>query len=250
MDSSNSFVYIGFYRTYREPSYNTEPRRPVVELYGADSIYKSLMTSFIRTSQLELISFTCKELCKQLQPGSVNGIEEKIGKIFYLDPGDGIATFLVTAPGYAHITPGVEPTEQSKKEQLGAMTIVQYVRRKLEEKIGADLPLTFKSKEEVDPKDSRKQDELVARAKDELNAYLSRINSDPDNVARLTVNEKLAKVQDSLDDVKMVMHKTIGEALKRGENIDSLIQKSDQLSMQSKAFAAQAKKQNSCCVVM
>ena len=37
---------------------------------------------------------------------------------------------------------------------------------------------------------------------------------------------------------------------KRGEKIDSLVAKSDGLSAQSKMFYQQAKKQNSCCVVM
>ena len=35
-----------------------------------------------------------------------------------------------------------------------------------------------------------------------------------------------------------------------GEKIDSLVAKSDGLSAQSKMFYTQAKKQNSCCVVM
>ena len=35
-----------------------------------------------------------------------------------------------------------------------------------------------------------------------------------------------------------------------GEKIDNLVAKSDGLSAQSKMFYTQAKKQNSCCVVM
>ena len=61
-------------------------------------------------------------------------------------------------------------------------------------------------------------------------------------------------------------HKTIESVLERGmfittkvwdeancyagEKIDSLVAKSDGLSAQSKMFYTQAKKQNSCCVVM
>jgi len=46
------------------------------------------------------------------------------------------------------------------------------------------------------------------------------------------------------------MHETIEKVLERGEKIDDLVAKSDGLSAQSKMFYQQAKKQNSCCVVM
>ncbi|KAI7371939.1 hypothetical protein KC336_g20721, partial [Hortaea werneckii] len=53
-----------------------------------------------------------------------------------------------------------------------------------------------------------------------------------------------------LDETKIVLHKTIESVLERGEKIDSLVAKSDGLSAQSKMFYTQAKKQNSCCVMM
>lgn len=76
------------------------------------------------------------------------------------------------------------------------------------------------------------------------------------------------KIQKELDETKIVLHKTIESVLERGtwlaessyilpanvisigEKIDSLVAKSDGLSAQSKMFYTQAKKQNSCCVVM
>lgn len=80
------------------------------------------------------------------------------------------------------------------------------------------------------------------------------------------------KIQKELDETKIVLHKTIESVLQRGEKIDDLVAKSDGLSAQSKMFyseyplfydpwllvgeiadivgVAQAKKQNSCCVVM
>ncbi|OJD13315.1 hypothetical protein AJ78_06219 [Emergomyces pasteurianus Ep9510] len=242
MSTTNAFIYLGFYRTYREPNYNMDPRKAPVELYGADSIYNSLMTSFVRKSQLELIAFTAKELCKNIQPNVITKITEKIGTIYFLDPGNGVATFLVTSADYEAPATDLNDTP--------AEIIVKYARRKLESKIGVDFPLTLKSKDEVDPKDSRKQDELITAAKNELNAYLTRANQEPNNVRKITLDDRITGIQDQLDDVKKVMHKTIDEALKRGEALDSLIAKSDNLSLQSKAFAAQAKKQNSCCVVM
>ncbi|KAI9861955.1 MAG: palmitoyltransferase [Trichoglossum hirsutum] len=62
--------------------------------------------------------------------------------------------------------------------------------------------------------------------------------------------DSIMKIQKELDETKIVLHKTIESVLERGEKIDSLVAKSGGLSAQSKMFYTQAKKQNSCCVVM
>ncbi|PVH74533.1 synaptobrevin-like protein ykt6 [Cadophora sp. DSE1049] len=62
--------------------------------------------------------------------------------------------------------------------------------------------------------------------------------------------DSIIKIQRELEETKIVLHKTIESVLQRGEKIDDLVAKSDGLSAQSKMFYTQAKKQNSCCVVM
>ncbi|MCJ1426714.1 palmitoyltransferase [Sticta canariensis] len=62
--------------------------------------------------------------------------------------------------------------------------------------------------------------------------------------------DSIMKIQKELDETKIVLHKTIESVLERGEKIDTLVEKSDGLSAQSKMFYKQAKKQNSCCVLM
>lgn len=81
--------------------------------------------------------------------------------------------------------------------------------------------------------------------------------------------DSIMKIQRELDETKIVLHKTIESVLQRGEKIDDLVAKSDGLSAQSKMFyraetsspslragylltlfTEQAKKQNSCCVLM
>ncbi|KAI8055708.1 Longin-like domain-containing protein [Syncephalis plumigaleata] len=62
--------------------------------------------------------------------------------------------------------------------------------------------------------------------------------------------DTIIKVQQELDDTKIVLHKTIESVLQRGEKLDSLVEKSDMLSSQSKVFYKSAKKQNSCCSLM
>lgn len=62
--------------------------------------------------------------------------------------------------------------------------------------------------------------------------------------------DSIMKIQQELDETKIVLHKTIESVLERGEKIDTLVAKSDGLSAQSKMFYTSAKKQNSCCIVM
>jgi len=62
--------------------------------------------------------------------------------------------------------------------------------------------------------------------------------------------DPIMKVQKDLDDTKVILHKTIESVLERGEKLDNLVERSNQLSGQSKMFYKTAKKTNSCCVVM
>mmetsp|Transcript_2823 Transcript_2823/g.3190 ORF Transcript_2823/g.3190 Transcript_2823/m.3190 type:complete len:113 (-) Transcript_2823:73-411(-) len=59
--------------------------------------------------------------------------------------------------------------------------------------------------------------------------------------------DKLLKVQMELDEVKDVMLKNIDDLLQRGETLDSLMQRSSDLSATSLEFYRTAKKNNQCC---
>lgn len=61
--------------------------------------------------------------------------------------------------------------------------------------------------------------------------------------------DKVTKIQKDLEDTTMILHKTIDSVLERGTKLDSLVERSDDLSRQSKMFYKQAKKTNSCCVI-
>ncbi|KAL6943096.1 palmitoyltransferase [Hanseniaspora osmophila] len=62
--------------------------------------------------------------------------------------------------------------------------------------------------------------------------------------------DSIMKVQHELDETKIVLHKTIESVLQRGEKLDNLVDKSHDLTASSKMFYKQAKKTNSCCVIM
>ena len=61
--------------------------------------------------------------------------------------------------------------------------------------------------------------------------------------------DKIMKIQKDLDDTTAVLHQTIDGILERGEKLDSLVERSDDLSKQSKMFYKQARKTNSCCTI-
>ncbi|XAR50745.1 hypothetical protein NMG60_11005160 [Bertholletia excelsa] len=62
--------------------------------------------------------------------------------------------------------------------------------------------------------------------------------------------DKLLKVQRELDETKIILHKTIDSVLARGERLDSLVEKSSDLSSASQMFYKQAKKTNQCCTIL
>ncbi|KAG9090742.1 palmitoyltransferase [Ceratobasidium sp. UAMH 11750] len=61
--------------------------------------------------------------------------------------------------------------------------------------------------------------------------------------------DSIMRVQQELDETKIVLHKTINAVLECGEKLDDLVDRSNQLSNTSKQFYKTAKKQNSCCVI-
>eukprot|EP00545_Synedropsis_sp_CCMP1620_P010350 CAMPEP_0119030082 /NCGR_PEP_ID=MMETSP1176-20130426/40846_1 /TAXON_ID=265551 /ORGANISM="Synedropsis recta cf, Strain CCMP1620" /LENGTH=178 /DNA_ID=CAMNT_0006986447 /DNA_START=649 /DNA_END=1185 /DNA_ORIENTATION=+ len=61
--------------------------------------------------------------------------------------------------------------------------------------------------------------------------------------------DKVTKIQKDLDETTQILHKTIDSVLERGVKLDSLVERSNDLSSQSKLFYKSAKKTNACCVV-
>jgi len=81
---------------------------------------------------------------------------------------------------------------------------------------------------------------LVGGFNGQLEAYLKKFE-DPKQ------SDSMSRLQNDLDETKIVLHNTIEAVLERGEKLDDLVDKSEALSMQSKAFYKTARKTNSCC---
>jgi len=62
-----------------------------------------------------------------------------------------------------------------------------------------------------------------------------------------TEADKLTKIERDLEEVKGTVMQTMDDLLKRGENLDQLMDKSKDLSNMSVSFARTAKKNNQCC---
>lgn len=59
--------------------------------------------------------------------------------------------------------------------------------------------------------------------------------------------DPILQVQEELNETKIVVHNAIEKVLQRGEKLEDLVSKSEQLSGMSKAFYKDAKKANACC---
>ncbi|CAH8480386.1 unnamed protein product [Schistosoma turkestanicum] len=60
----------------------------------------------------------------------------------------------------------------------------------------------------------------------------------------------LMRLQNELDETKVILHNTLESLLSRGEKLDDLVERSEGLSLQSKMFYTTAKKTNKCCVIL
>jgi len=61
--------------------------------------------------------------------------------------------------------------------------------------------------------------------------------------------DKITKIEKELDEVKGIVIKSMDDILRRGEALESLMQKSEDLSQVSYQFYRTAKKNNQCCTV-
>ncbi|XP_043272144.1 synaptobrevin homolog YKT6 isoform X2 [Venturia canescens] len=74
----------------------------------------------------------------------------------------------------------------------------------------------------------------------QINTYLAKYQNPQEA-------DSLTKMQNNLDETKIILHSTLEAVLQRGEKLDDLVAKSEGLSVQSKAFYKTARKTNSCC---
>eukprot|EP00475_Leptophrys_vorax_P023026 TRINITY_DN3137_c0_g1_i3.p1 TRINITY_DN3137_c0_g1~~TRINITY_DN3137_c0_g1_i3.p1 ORF type:complete len:154 (-),score=43.87 TRINITY_DN3137_c0_g1_i3:57-518(-) len=62
--------------------------------------------------------------------------------------------------------------------------------------------------------------------------------------------DKLAQIDQEIAATKKILYKTIDAAITRGEKLEDLMMKSEDISDRSKVFLKEAKKANKCCVIL
>jgi synaptobrevin family protein YKT6 len=65
-----------------------------------------------------------------------------------------------------------------------------------------------------------------------------------------TAADSLMKLQKDIDSTKDIVIRTIDQLLDRGEKLETLAAKSDDLCFQSRVFVEKSSEMNSCCVIL
>ncbi|KAI9754109.1 MAG: palmitoyltransferase [Lichina confinis] len=184
--------------------------RPAVELCAEKDL--SSYSRFTRDNYGEFMTMFSKTVAERTRPGQRQDVEERSYTFHVYGRSEGIAGVIISDHDYPALA----------AHQLLSKIVDEFLAKNPRSSFTSpNAKITFP----------------------ELKDYLVKYQ-DPQQA------DSIMKIQRELDDTKIVLHKTIESVLERGEKIDSLVQKSDGLSAQSKMFYTQAKKQNSCCVVM
>lgn len=170
---------------------------------------------FQRSSAQEFIIFLSRTVAKRVSPNSKMHIQQDAHVVFSHASNDGLVALAVCDNEY---NPRV------------AFTMLAQVM--------TDFQTTFRGKYALE---GQKDNYLTWP---ELNKTLIRFQT-PEEA------DKILKIKRDIEDTKIIMLDAIDKILERGEKIDNLVQKSDDLGAASKTFYTQAKKTNSgCCSIM
>ncbi|KMU78926.1 SNARE Ykt6 [Coccidioides immitis RMSCC 3703] len=185
--------------------------RPAVELCREMDF--SSFSRFTRDSYGEFMTLFSKTVAERTRPGQRQDVEEKSYTFHAYGRTEGVAGIIISDADY----PGL---------------VAHQLLSKVVDEFLAKYPRTAFAAPDVGNLPFPQLKEYITKYQDPSQA------------------DSIMKIQKELDETKIVLHKTIESVLERGEKIDSLVAKSDGLSAQSKMFYGQAKKQNTCCVVM
>lgn len=181
----------------------------------------SSFSFFQRSSVGQFMTFFAQTIAERTQPDQRQSIEEGeyVGHV-YVRP-EGVAGVLITDKAYP-IRPAFTLLNKLCEDYLAQHSLAEIARAAAAVQANPGAP---------PPGDA------------ELAGLLSRYQNPHEADA-------LMKVQQELDETKIVLQQSIENVLQRGEKLDALVDKSEALTSSSKTFYKQAKKTNSCCVLM
>ncbi|KAM6494920.1 snare protein YKT6 [Amanita muscaria] len=190
---------------------HTPSSGPCVVLSNANDL--SSFSFYQRSSAAEFMPFFSKTVAERTLQGQRQSIQENIYTAHVYNRGgpEELAAVIVTDQEYP-----VRP----------AFSILN----KLLDEFSAKVPKS-------------KYDDPSSISFSEISTYIQKYQ-DPKHA------DTIMRVQQELDETKIILHKTIESVLRRGEKLNDLVDRSNALSSQSKMFYKTAKKQNSCCIIM
>ncbi|XP_030751755.1 synaptobrevin homolog YKT6 [Sitophilus oryzae] len=165
---------------------------------------------FQRGSVHEFMQFCCKTVVERTLPASRQSVQQ----------GDYFCHVYVRSDNLA----GVVISDHEYPQRV-SHTLLTKILDEFSEKIPASNWPNLQEKDVAFP---------------QLNTYLAKYQNPREADA-------LTKIQNELDETKIILHSNIQAVLERGEKLDDLVAKSEVLSTQSKAFYTTARKTNSCC---
>jgi len=207
---SSAMVQLMFSAIYTQPPPGKDP----VMLSAAQEL--SSFGYFQRGSVLEMCTFFGRQFSKAAQPGTRSSVKHED---FYC---------------YVYATPhGFNAVAFADKEYPSrvAFGYLAQLSEQFNSTVGAKLPA------------SPEEHCLTAAFKPQHEPLLAKFQ-DPASADQLTA------IMRQLDETKVILHETIESAVERGQKIDTLIEKSNELSGSSKMFYKTARKQNRCCKLM
>ena len=200
----------------------------VVELLPANGSQIKSQTSdlshvgwFQRSSVLQVMQFTAKTVAERTEPGQRHTID---------DP---------EYTAYIYRPSTVSNNNTNSNIAIVTVTDKQYPARAAH-CIGPQL---FKDMQDL----SMQQRQTAAGAGETALQQLL-----DDRIVKFTQQpqqamDKVARIQSELDSTREIMHQNIEQVLKRGERLDDLLAKTEELDMQTKMFVKTARKANRRC---
>ncbi|KAG1697677.1 Synaptobrevin YKT6 [Nymphon striatum] len=162
---------------------------------------------FQRNSVLEFMKFTSQIVTQRSQPATRSSVREQEYMCHVYVRGDNLAGVLISDHEYPN-------------------RVAHTVLTKVLDEFATKVP-------EVSWASGSGENYSIA----ELQNYLDKFQN-PQQA------DAMSKIQNDLDETKIILHNTIEAVLQRGEKLDDLVAKSDELSLQSKAFYKTVCKEN------
>ncbi|CAD6957967.1 unnamed protein product [Tilletia controversa] len=215
---------LPFMQIYALLIFANPPGASAVSLVGAWEL--GSFSFFQRGTIQDVMSFMSKTVAERTQPTQRQSIQENntIAHVHARPASDGIVGVLVTDTEYP-VRVAFSLLNKSLDEFLLKVPKASWSSQVSAITTGSQEPPPGKSTLLV-------SESVFPQAQDFVKRY-----QDPRQA------DNIMKVQQELDETKIVLHQTIDSVLQRGEDLDKLVEKSQSLSTSSKAFYKTAKKQ-------